>query len=300
MCRENSVSARAGRESCPTGGARSGTVDSAREGREGGAKPQREDRGRRASRARPASAMQGSERRRRSDEAARRAAGCGRVAPPAAGAWARAVPDAPTKPPRGRSSNGAEAARRSLPQGGDRRSPARRAKRRRAARTSRPRSGPCARTGKYQKSVEGGRNAGRQAARGGAADGARRSRRRRRTPLRRADGTKRTAAADRAPRPAFRPVRLGRPPCGRVRFAVRRILGQKVGPRSERPERSCGQRGNGADNGAGAAMTRKVADNVRPHPPRGARLRRRVVRGRVCAVFDAAPEGWRSGRSRRS
>ena len=227
-------------------------MDSAREGREGGAKPQREDRGRRASRARPASAMQGSERRRRSDEAARRAAGCGRVAPPAAGAWARAVPDAPTKPPRGRSSNGAEAARRSLPQGGDRRSPARRAKRRRAARTSRPRSGPCARTGKYQKSVEGGRNAGRQAARGGAADGARRSRRRRRTPLRRADGTKRTAAADRAPRPAFRPVRLeGARPRG-AQPPVRRNAAssvRKLGPESGRPARSRGQRRDGANGG---------------------------------------------------
>ena len=193
---------------------RPGGGDSARKEREGGAEPQGEDGG--GARSARAGRAPCGERRSASGGAAagRRPARCGRGAPPPAGPWASDVPDAPTEPPRGRSIKGAEAARRSLPQGGERRSGARRAKRRRAARTTRPRSGPCARTGKYPKSVEGGRNAGRQAARGGAANGARRSRRRRRTALRRADGTKRTAAAHRAPRPAFRPVRLARPRIG--------------------------------------------------------------------------------------
>ena len=45
------------------------------------------------------------------------------------------------------------------------------------------------------------------------------------------------------------PRSAARPPRGRVRFAVRRILGHNVGPGSERPERSRGQRRDGEDGG---------------------------------------------------
>lgn len=129
--------------------------------------------------------------------------------------------------------------------------------------------GPCARTGKYPKSVEGGRNAGRQAARGGAANGARRSRRRRRTALRRADGTKRTAAAHRAPRPAFRPVRLARPRIGSDSggdgsgrgTAAGAGTGARLGRR--RPSKKGGPAWNRGNRDAGPLLARNRARRAR-------------------------------------
>ena len=263
---------------------RPGGGDSARKEREGGAEPQGEDGG--GARSARAGRAPCGERRSASGGAAagRRPARCGRGTPPPAGPWASDVPDAPTEPPRGRSIKGAEAARRSLPQGGERRSGARRAKRRRAARTKRPRMRPVRADGEVSK-------IGRRGPECREASGARRRGERGATVTEaKADCTppSRRDQADRrrAPRAAPGiPARSPRTPANRERLRRRRIgeprraqVPGRVLAAAVRPKR-LDLLGTGANGtlgrfwrGTGQGGRDVGADNVWSHPSLGNRL----------------------------